>query len=90
MLMMDSIYAVNPPSTIRLEALDNMAAGEKSKNELLTLLAMKEALRVPASGNRSTLKHTLADISGFSFRPRFRSALVTDLNKHVHFRLSIT
>jgi thioesterase domain-containing protein len=45
-LMMDSIYPVNPPSMVRLGALDDMAAGEKSKNELLTLQAMKEALRV--------------------------------------------
>jgi len=45
-LMMDSIYPVNPPSTVRLGALDDMVAGEKSKNEVLTLQAMKEALQV--------------------------------------------
>ncbi|ORY71043.1 thioesterase domain-containing protein [Pseudomassariella vexata] len=43
-LMMDSIYSVNPPS-VRLEALDHLGLG-KSKNEFLSLKAMKEALRV--------------------------------------------
>ncbi|KAK7920219.1 hypothetical protein PG985_008241 [Apiospora marii] len=43
-LMVDSIYPVNPPS-VRMESMDHMGLG-KSKNEFLTLNAMKEALRV--------------------------------------------
>ncbi|KAK7970564.1 hypothetical protein PG988_009637 [Apiospora saccharicola] len=43
-LMVDSIYPVNPPS-VRTESMDHLGLG-KSKNEFLTLKAMKEALRV--------------------------------------------
>ncbi|KAK8138476.1 hypothetical protein PG984_001856 [Apiospora sp. TS-2023a] len=43
-LMVDSIYPVNPPS-VRMESMDHLGLG-KSKNEFLTLKAMKEALRV--------------------------------------------
>jgi thioesterase domain-containing protein len=43
-LMMDSMYTVDPPS-VRLESMDNLDLGE-SKNEFLSLQAMKEAVRV--------------------------------------------
>lgn len=42
-LMVDSLCPVNPPS-VRLEAFDHLGMG-KSRNEFLTLKAMKEALR---------------------------------------------
>lgn len=43
-LMIDSMYTVDPPSVL-LESMDNLDLG-KSKNEFLSLQAMKEAVRV--------------------------------------------